>query len=49
MALELLDMAERRWRRVNAPQRVPLVWAGAGVRFLDGLEMERDPRRRTAA
>jgi transposase-like protein len=47
MAFELLALAERRWRRINAPQRVPLV--RAGVRFLDGLEMEHNPPRRTAA
>jgi transposase-like protein len=56
MAFQLLAMAERRWRRINAPHRVPLVRAGvrfldvrAGVRFLDGMEAERDPRRRSAA
>jgi transposase-like protein len=47
MAFELLAMAERRWRRINAPQLVPLV--RAGVRFPDGVEMERDSRRRSAA
>jgi transposase-like protein len=47
MAFQLLAMAERRWRRINAPQRVPLV--RAGVRFVDGVEPEREPRRRTAA
>jgi hypothetical protein len=47
MAFQLLAMAERRWRRINAPHRVPLV--RAGVRFLDGMEAERDPRRRSAA
>jgi hypothetical protein len=43
---QLLAMAQRRWRRINAPQRVPLV--RAGVRFLDGVEVERDSRRRRA-
>jgi putative transposase len=47
MAFQLLAMAERRWRRINAPHQVPLV--RAGVRFIDGLEMARDPRRQTAA
>jgi transposase-like protein len=47
MGFKLLAMAERRWRRINAPHQVPLV--RAGVRFIDGLEMERDPRRQTAA
>ena len=28
MAFQLLAMAERRWRRINAPQLVPLVRAG---------------------
>ena len=47
MAFQLLAMAERRWRRINAPQLVPLV--RAEVRFADGVEVERDPRRRNAA
>jgi len=47
MAYQLLAMAERRWRRINAPHRVPL--ARVGVRFIEGLEMARDPRRQTAA
>lgn len=34
MAFQLLAMAERRWRRVNAPGLVPLV--RAGVTFRDG-------------
>jgi hypothetical protein len=43
MAFNLLAMAERRWRRVNAPQRVPLV--RAGVFFADGIAVERGARR----
>jgi transposase-like protein len=43
MAFQLLAMAERRWRRVNAPGLVPLV--RAGVDFIDGAQ----PQRRTAA
>jgi putative transposase len=39
MAFKLLDMAAHRWRRINAPHRVPLV--RAGVAFRDGLGVER--------
>ena len=39
MAFQLLAMAERRWRRINAPQLVPLVRAGIG--FHDGVQAER--------
>ena len=43
MAFKLLEMAEKRWRRVNGAQLVPLV--RAGVRFIAGAQTE----RRTAA
>ena len=43
MAFQLLAMAERRWRRVNAPRLVPLVRAGAG--FRDGVMVEREGSR----
>ncbi len=39
MAFKLLTMAERRWRRLNAPHLVAQV--RAGVRFRDGLRIER--------
>jgi transposase-like protein len=39
MAFQLLAMAERRWRRVNGAQLVPLVRAGAI--FRDGVALER--------
>ncbi|HEV2087592.1 MAG TPA: IS256 family transposase [Cryptosporangiaceae bacterium] len=39
MAFKLLAMAERRWRRLNAPHLVAQV--RAGVRFRDGLRIER--------
>jgi transposase-like protein len=39
MAFKLLTMAERRWRRLNAPHLVAQV--RAGVRFRDGLRVER--------
>jgi hypothetical protein len=39
MAFQLLAMAERRWRRINAPGVVPLV--RAGVPFVDGIQAER--------
>lgn len=42
MAYKLLDMAQLRWRRVNAPNMVPLV--RAGVQFVDGRQVEQpDP------
>ncbi|HEX9639696.1 MAG TPA: IS256 family transposase [Candidatus Krumholzibacteria bacterium] len=40
MAYKLLDMAELRWRRLNAADKLPLV--RAGVRFVDGIQQERD-------
>jgi transposase-like protein len=47
MAFKLLAMAEQRWRRVNAPQLVPLV--RAGVPFADGTAAERQSGARCAA
>jgi len=40
MAFKLLAMAEQRWRRVNGAHLLPLV--RAGVRFVDGVQMERE-------
>ncbi len=40
MAYELLDMAEKRWRRLAGSELLPLV--RVGVRFTDGLMQERD-------
>jgi len=39
MAFKLLEAAQDHWRRINAPQLVPLVRAGA--RFIDGHLQER--------
>jgi transposase-like protein len=39
IAFKLLDMAQRRWRRVNSAELVPLV--RAGVTFIDGFLAER--------
>ncbi len=39
MAYELLDAAQDRWRKINAPHLVPLVRAGAV--FIDGKHQER--------
>jgi transposase-like protein len=47
MAFKLLAMAERRWRRINAPQLAPLVRAGAV--FRDGVLVERRGQARRAA
>ena len=41
MAYKLLDAAQDRWRRVRAPELVPLVRAGAT--FIDGHLQERSP------
>lgn len=40
MAFKLLDMAQRRWRRLNGPHLLPLVQAGAT--FIDGLLVQHD-------
>lgn len=50
MAYKLLDMAQQRWRRLNAPPLLPLV--RAGVSFIDGVQNEREeinPPQRKAA
>ena len=39
MAYKLLDMAQRRWRRLNGAHLLPLV--RAGVPFVDGVPVER--------
>ena len=41
MAYKLLDMAQRRWRRLNGAHLLPLV--RAGVVFVDGAQKERNP------
>jgi len=38
MAFKLLDMVQQRWRRINAPNLLPLV--RAGVKFIDGIQEE---------
>lgn len=40
MAFQLLVMAERRWRRVNAPHLVPLVRARRTFRDVVAVERE---------
>jgi putative transposase len=40
MAFKLIQMAQDRWRRLNAPQLLPLV--RAGVQFTDGQQIERE-------
>jgi transposase-like protein len=40
MAFKLLDMAQARWRKINGAGLLPLV--RAGVRFVDGVQQERD-------
>jgi hypothetical protein len=46
MAFKLFDSAEKRWRRVNAPQLVELV--ALGVKFEDGIQV-RSTEERDAA
>ena len=41
MAYKLLDAAQDRWRRIRAPELVPLV--RAGTTFIDGQLQERNP------
>jgi transposase-like protein len=43
MAFKLLEMAEQRWRRLNGAQLLPLV--RAGVRFVDGMQVERQGKK----
>jgi transposase-like protein len=40
MAFKLLDMAEKRWRRLNAAHLLPLV--RARMEFIDGVRVDRD-------
>ncbi len=44
MAFKLLLMAQQRWRRLNASELLPLV--RAGVRFQDGVRVEREDTRK---
>ena len=44
MAFKLLEAAAMHWRKVNAPELIPLV--RAGVRFVDGIRVEREPQKR---
>jgi hypothetical protein len=39
MAFKLLDMAQLRWRRLDAAQLLPLV--RAGTKFVDGVQEDR--------
>ena len=41
MAFKLLEMAQRRWRRLNGAHLLPLV--RAGVPFVDGALHDREP------
>lgn len=47
MAFKLLDMAEKRWRRLNGAKLLPLV--RAGVTFVDGVQQEREEEDRNGA
>jgi transposase-like protein len=44
MAFKLLEAAATHWRKLNAPELVPLV--RAGIRFVDGIRIERAPQKR---
>jgi transposase-like protein len=43
MAFKLLEMAEQRWRKLNAAHLLPLV--RANMKFVDGIQQERPDRR----
>jgi len=43
MAFKLIESAQSRWRPVNAPHGVPLVWAGAA--FSKGRLVERPTKK----
>jgi putative transposase len=45
MAFKLLDMAEKRWRRISSPELANLV--AAGVKFVDGVQ-QKEARREAA-
>ncbi|MBA4157643.1 MAG: hypothetical protein H0X65_09230 [Gemmatimonadetes bacterium] len=47
MACKLLEIAQQRWRRLNASELLPLV--RAGVPFKDGVRVERDDQMREAS
>jgi transposase-like protein len=47
MAFKLLQVAEGHWRRLDGAELVPLV--RAGVRFEDGVQSERQKKRKKAA
>ena len=48
MAFKHLEMAQQRWRKLNAPQLLPLVLAG--TRFRDGMqETDREKTDRKVA
>lgn len=46
MAYKLLDMAQQRWRRLNAAKLLPIVRAGGC--FIDGIQPEREPAEEAA-
>ena len=43
MAFKLLEMAEQRWRKLNAAHLLSLV--RANVKFVDGVQQERPDRK----
>jgi putative transposase len=45
MAYKLLRMAEERWRKLDGAELLPLV--RAGVKFIDGMQAERDDQTET--
>jgi len=47
MAFKLLEAAQGHWRRLNAAELIPLV--RAGVRFVDGVRVERPAERKKGA
>ena len=44
MAFKLPEVAQRHWRRLDSAELIPLV--RAGVRFVDGVRVERQQERK---
>jgi putative transposase len=47
MAFKLLEAAQAHWRRLDGAELIPLV--RAGVRFIDGVRVERPEERKKGA
>jgi len=47
MAFKLLESAEKRWRKINAPQKARKLWQG--VKFTDGMDLTSSKPERSVA